>query len=53
MPGMMFRTIAQKRDDEAFLQRVKMRRRQVLVAVAVYVASAGLALVQPLLALLF
>ena len=51
--GMMFRTIAKQRDDEAFLQRVKTRRRQNLVAVAVYAASAVLALAQPLLALLF
>jgi uncharacterized membrane protein len=48
--NVMFRTIVQQRDDAAFRRRVKIRRRQNLVAVAVYAASAIVALFSPILA---
>jgi hypothetical protein len=48
----MFRTIVQQRDDEAFRQRVRIRRRQNLVAVSVYAVSAVAALFSPILAIL-
>jgi len=50
--GMMFRTIVQQRDDEAFRRRVKIRRRQNVVAVTVYALSALVALFVPILAIL-
>jgi uncharacterized membrane protein len=49
--GMMFQTIVQQRDDEAFRERVKIRRRQNLVAVSIYATSAGVALLSPILAI--
>jgi uncharacterized membrane protein len=50
--GMMFRTIVQQRDDEAFRRRVRARRRQNLLAVSVYAVSAVAALFSPILAIL-
>jgi uncharacterized membrane protein len=50
--GMMFRTIVQQRDDEAFRRRVRIRRRQNLVAVSVYAVSAVAAFFSPILAIL-
>lgn len=50
--NVMFRSIATQRDDEAFRQRASIRRRQNLVAVAVYAASAVVALFTPLAAIL-
>jgi uncharacterized membrane protein len=50
--GMMFRTIVQQRDDEAFRRRARTRRRQNLVAVSVYAVSAVAALFSPILAIL-
>jgi len=50
--GLMFRTIVQQRDDEAFRRRVKMRRRQNLVAVSVYAVSVVAAFFSPILAIL-
>jgi uncharacterized membrane protein len=50
--GLMFRTIVQQRDDEAFRRRVRMRRRQNLVAVSVYAVSAVAAFFSPILAIL-
>jgi uncharacterized membrane protein len=49
--GVMFRTIVQQRDDEAFRRRARIRRRQNLVAVGVYAVSAGTAFVSPTLAI--
>jgi uncharacterized membrane protein len=46
----LFGTIVQQRDDEAFRRRVKTRRRQNFVAVAVYAVSALVALVSPAVA---
>jgi uncharacterized membrane protein len=50
--GVMFRTIVQQRDDEAFRRRVRIRRRQNLVAVSVYAVSAVAAFFSPILAIL-
>ena len=50
--GVMFETIVRQRDDEAFRQRVRTRRRQNLVAVAVYAVSVGAAFVSPTVAIL-
>lgn len=50
--GVMFRTIVQQRDDEAFRRRVGKRRRQNLLAVSVYAASAVTAFFSPILAIL-
>jgi uncharacterized membrane protein len=50
--GMMFRTIVQQRDEEAFRRRVRARRRQNLLAVSVYAVSAVAALFSPILAIL-
>jgi uncharacterized membrane protein len=47
--NVMFRTIVQQRDDAGFRRRVKIRRRQNLVATAVYAASAIVALFGPIL----
>jgi uncharacterized membrane protein len=49
--GMMFRTIVEQRDDEAFRRRVRTRRRQNLGAVSVYAVSAVAALFSPILAI--
>ena len=51
--NVLFSTIVQQRDDEAFRRRVKIRRRQNLVAVSIYAVSALLALFFPALAILF
>jgi uncharacterized membrane protein len=48
--NVLFGTIVQQRDDEAFRRRVKTRRRQNFVAVAVYAVSALVALLSPALA---
>jgi uncharacterized membrane protein len=50
--GTMFRTIVQQRDDEAFRRRVRIRRRQNLVAISVYAVSAVAAFISPVLAIL-
>jgi uncharacterized membrane protein len=50
--GMLFRTIVEQRDDEAFRQRVKVRRRQNLLAIVIYALSAVVALVCPPIAIL-
>ena len=50
--GVLFRAIVRQRDDEAFRQRVRTRRRQNLVAIAVYAMSALVALVSPIIAIL-
>jgi uncharacterized membrane protein len=49
----MFRTIVQQREDEAFLQRARIRRRQNLIAISVYAASALTAFSRPILAISF
>jgi uncharacterized membrane protein len=49
--GVMFRTIVQQRDDEAFHRRVRKRRRQNLVAVSFYALSAVVAFFSPILAI--
>jgi hypothetical protein len=48
----MFETIVRQRDDEAFRERVRTRRRQNLVAVALYAVSVGAAFVSPTVAIL-
>jgi uncharacterized membrane protein len=50
--NVLFGTVVQQRDDEAFRRRVKTRRRQNFVAVAVYAVSALVALLSPALATL-
>jgi uncharacterized membrane protein len=50
--NVLFSTIVRQRDDEAFLRRVKTRRRQNRVAVTVYAVSALLALLAPIVAVL-
>ena len=50
--NVLFGTIVQQRDDEAFRRRVKTRRRQNFVAVAVYAVSALVALLSPAVATL-
>ena len=50
--NVMFRSIAQQRDDEEFRRHAATRRRQNLVAVAVYAASAVVALFSPPIAIL-
>jgi uncharacterized membrane protein len=50
--GVMFRTIALQRDDEAFRRNVRLRRRRNLGAVAVYALSAIVALFSPIVAIL-
>jgi uncharacterized membrane protein len=50
--NLLFRTVVQQRNDEAFLRRVKLRRRQNRVAVAVYAVSALVALLSPIVAIL-
>jgi uncharacterized membrane protein len=50
--NLLFRTITQQRDDEAFRQRAETRRRQNFVAVTVYAVSAVLALLSPIVAIL-
>jgi ABC-type Fe3+ transport system permease subunit len=50
--NVLFSTIVRQRDDEAFRHRVKVRRRQNLVAVTVYALSALVALFVPILAIL-
>ena len=48
----LFRVIVEQHDDETFRRRASVRRRQNLIAVAVYAASAVVALVSPIGALL-
>lgn len=50
--NVMFRSIVQHRDDDAFRRYLSVRRRQNLVAVAVYAASAVVALFSPMVAIL-
>jgi uncharacterized membrane protein len=50
--NILFSTIVQQRDDEAFRRRVKIRRRQNVVAVTVYALSALVALFVPIVAIL-
>ena len=50
--NLLFRAIIRQRDDEPFRRRATRRRRQNLVAVAVYAASAVVALVSPVAAIL-
>ena len=50
--NLLFAAIVQQRDDAAFLRRARLRRRQNLVAVAVYALSAMVALVSPIVAVL-
>jgi uncharacterized membrane protein len=50
--NLLFRATVKHRDDEAFRRRMKARRRQNLVAVAVYAVSALVALYNPILAVL-
>src|SRR5229473_154381 len=50
--NVMFRTIVVQRDDEAIRLRARIRRRQNNIAVAVYAASAVVALLSPILAIL-
>jgi uncharacterized membrane protein len=50
--NVLFGAIVQQRDDEAFRQRVKTRRRQNFVAVAVYAVSALVAILSPAVATL-
>ncbi len=50
--NVLFGAIVQQRDDEAFRRRVKTRRRQNFVAVAVYAVSALVALLSPVIAIL-
>jgi uncharacterized membrane protein len=49
--NVMFRTIVRQRDDEAFLRRVRLQHRRNLVAVAVYAASAVVAIFSPIAAI--
>jgi uncharacterized membrane protein len=50
--NLLFRTIVQQRDDEAFRRDVKRRQRQNLVAVALYALSSVAALFSPIVAVL-
>jgi len=50
--NVMFRTIVQQRDDEAFRARVKIRQRQNNIAVTVYAVSAVVALFSPIVSIL-
>jgi uncharacterized membrane protein len=50
--NVLFSTIVQQRDDEAFRRRVRIRRRQNLAAVTVYALSALVALFVPILAIM-
>jgi uncharacterized membrane protein len=51
--NVMFRVIVEQRDDAAFRRIAKIRRRQNLVAVAIYAVSAVAALFSPIVAILF
>jgi uncharacterized membrane protein len=48
----LFHVIVEQRDEEAFRRHAKIRRRQNLIAVAVYAASAVVALFSPVVAIL-
>ena len=50
--NLLFSTVVRQRDDEAFRRRVRIRRRQNLVAVTIYALSALLALFVPIVAVL-
>jgi uncharacterized membrane protein len=50
--NVMFRTIVQQRDDEAFRRRVRQRRRQNNAAVGVYAVSVVVALFSPIVSIL-
>jgi uncharacterized membrane protein len=50
--NVMFQTIVQQRDDEAFRRRATIQRRQNIIAVVVYAASAIVALFAPVVAIL-
>jgi uncharacterized membrane protein len=50
--NVLFGAIVPQRDDQAFLERVRTRRRQNFVAVAVYAVSALVALLSPIIAIL-
>ena len=50
--SVMFHTIVLQRDNAVFRRRAKIRRRQNLVAVAVYAVSAVVALFSPIVAVL-
>ena len=50
--NLMFRTIVRQRDDEEFRRRASVRYRQNLIAVAVFAASAVVALFSPIVAIL-
>ena len=51
--NVLFRTIVQQRDDEAFRRRARIRRRQNNIAVGVYAVSALVALFSPIVSILF
>ena len=50
--NVLFSTIVRQRDDEAFRQGVRLRRRQNLVAITIYAVSTVLALFVPIVAIL-